>query len=157
MIKKIFAQCINDTMNYRLQKNYSKWPPFALIQCRSIIVALYSFLTLIVVVKIRSSVWRTSIGKLSTACTCARFNFYNRPLQLLHAPASASTSVYFSFYKPLFQLLQTPASASTSARFSFYKRPLQLLQAPASMSPDYDDVLYRPCPIKLTTICSQVD
>ena len=27
----------------------------------------------------------------------------------------------------------------------------------ASMTPDYRDVLWRPCPLKLTTICSLVD
>ena len=30
----------------------------------------------------------------------------------------------------------------------------QLLSAPASMTPDYGDVLYRHCPLKLTKICS---
>ena len=33
----MFTQFITDIMNYKLQKNLSKWPPFALIQCQSLL------------------------------------------------------------------------------------------------------------------------
>ena len=38
-----------------------------------------------------------------------------------------------------------------------HRKIVQLLPMPASMTPDYGDILYRPCPLKLTPICSRVD
>ena len=61
--EKNCAQFITDIMNYTLQKNYSKLPPFAWTQRRNLLG--HSSI----------AVRMTSIGKLTTASTSACFNY----------------------------------------------------------------------------------